>query len=179
MGSEIIYYEIEKREKYEDSDEKADSNMAIVKTRRYHFEDEPFIHPLHSIRFDMDRLYELPIESLLVLRRRDSSKKKDPSPVEDAKGIEEEDKDEDEDEEDPGEDALEEEMPTIPRLMDVDANEDYLQYLEELRRHPEYFPVHSGQAFAQNPSDDTQSSSSDARSQPSIDLSSIWPPPVG
>ncbi|MED6146501.1 hypothetical protein PIB30_035010 [Stylosanthes scabra] len=30
------------------SDEKADSDLAIVKTWRYHFDDEPFTHPLHS-----------------------------------------------------------------------------------------------------------------------------------
>ncbi|MED6188016.1 hypothetical protein PIB30_081930 [Stylosanthes scabra] len=58
MGSGVIYYEIEKREKYEDSDEKADSDLAIVRTQRYHFEDEPFIHSLHSVRFDLDRPYE-------------------------------------------------------------------------------------------------------------------------
>ncbi|MED6176860.1 hypothetical protein PIB30_092389 [Stylosanthes scabra] len=50
--------------------------------RRYHFDDEPFIHPLHSIRFDPDCPYELPIDSLLALRCRDLSKKKDPSPQE-------------------------------------------------------------------------------------------------
>ncbi|MED6164742.1 hypothetical protein PIB30_093077 [Stylosanthes scabra] len=32
MRSRVIYYEIEKREKYEDSDERADSDLAIVKT---------------------------------------------------------------------------------------------------------------------------------------------------
>ncbi|MED6172321.1 hypothetical protein PIB30_049047 [Stylosanthes scabra] len=76
MGSGIIYYEIEKQEKYEDSNERADSDLAIVKTLRYHFDDEPFIHPLHSVHFDPDRPYELPVESLLALRRRDPSKKK-------------------------------------------------------------------------------------------------------
>ncbi|MED6164741.1 hypothetical protein PIB30_093076 [Stylosanthes scabra] len=48
-----------------------------------------------------------------------------------------------------------------------------------LRRHPEYSPIHSSQAFAQNPFDDAWSPSSHARSQPSFDLSSIWPPPIG
>ncbi|MED6212974.1 hypothetical protein PIB30_088749 [Stylosanthes scabra] len=217
----------------------------------YHFDDEPFIHPLHSVRFDPDRPYELPIESLLALRHRDSSKGKDPSPqrfgpsrraspalqysplspvsqlgsppsfskmvpptqdlegarplkswelippsegwmcevdeaegkevsggisarVDEAKGIEEEDKkDEEGKEEDPEEDPSEEEMPAIPRAMDMDADKGYLQYLEELRRHPEYSPVHSSQAFAQNRSDDAQSPPFDARSHPSFDLSSI------
>ncbi|MED6126211.1 hypothetical protein PIB30_076136 [Stylosanthes scabra] len=65
-----MYYEIEKREKYEDSDERADSDMAIVNTRRYHSDDEPFIHLLHSVRFNPDRPYELPIEQLWALFRR-------------------------------------------------------------------------------------------------------------
>ncbi|MED6141919.1 hypothetical protein PIB30_108232, partial [Stylosanthes scabra] len=63
--------------------------------------------------------------------------------------------------------------------MDMDADEDYSQYLEELHRHPEYSPVHSSQVFAQNPSDDARSPSSDAHGQPSFDLSGIWPPPIG
>ncbi|MED6189082.1 hypothetical protein PIB30_092223 [Stylosanthes scabra] len=79
MGSRIIYYEIKRRERLEDSDERADSDLAIVKTRRYHFDDEPFIHSLHSVRFDPDLSYELPVESLLALKHRDPSKKKDPS----------------------------------------------------------------------------------------------------
>ncbi|MED6196269.1 hypothetical protein PIB30_045918 [Stylosanthes scabra] len=80
MGSGVIYYKIKKREKYEDSDERANEDLAIVKTQRYHFDDEPFIHPLHSVRFDPDRTYELPIESVLALRCRDPSRGKDPSP---------------------------------------------------------------------------------------------------
>ncbi|MED6136997.1 hypothetical protein PIB30_060926 [Stylosanthes scabra] len=106
-------------------------------------------------------------------------------PVEESKGVEEEDKkeeeegEEEEEEEDPEEDPAEEEMPVASRAMDVDADEDYLQYLEKLCRHPEYSPFHRSQAFAQNPSDDARSPSSDARSQPSFELSGIWPPPVG
>ncbi|MED6139718.1 hypothetical protein PIB30_086423 [Stylosanthes scabra] len=80
MGSGVIYYEIEKQEKCEDSDERADEDLAIVETRRYYFDDEPFIHPLHSVRSDPDCPYELPIESLLALRRRDPSRGRDPSP---------------------------------------------------------------------------------------------------
>ncbi|MED6136468.1 hypothetical protein PIB30_056370 [Stylosanthes scabra] len=262
MGRMIIYYEIEKHEMYEDSDERADSDLVGVKTWWYYFDDEPFIHPLHSIQFDPDRPYELLVESLLALRRQDPSKKKVISPQESgpsrrssptpqysplgpvirlgspssptkmvpptqgqegvrqlkswelilpsegwmcdgdnieggkaseelpdkvdvAKGIEKEDKNEEEEEgggeeeEDPEEDPSEEEMPAIPCAMDVDADENYLQYLGELRHHPEYFPIHSSQAFAQHPSDDAQSPSSDAHSQPSYDFSGIWPPPVG
>ncbi|MED6165122.1 hypothetical protein PIB30_096596 [Stylosanthes scabra] len=82
IKSGIIYYEIEKREKYEDIDERVDLDLAIGKTQRYHFDDEPFIHSLHSIRFDLDRPYELLVESLLALRCRGPSEKKDPSPQE-------------------------------------------------------------------------------------------------
>ncbi|MED6126665.1 hypothetical protein PIB30_080594 [Stylosanthes scabra] len=39
-------------------------------------------HLLRDREFDPDRPYELPVESLLALRRRDPSKKKDPSPQE-------------------------------------------------------------------------------------------------
>ncbi|MED6150020.1 hypothetical protein PIB30_068120 [Stylosanthes scabra] len=51
-----------------------------MKTRRYHFDGEPFIHPLYSVRFYPDRPYELPIQFLLALRRRDAPKEGDPSP---------------------------------------------------------------------------------------------------
>ncbi|MED6225756.1 hypothetical protein PIB30_096804 [Stylosanthes scabra] len=50
------------------------------RTQRYYFDDKPFIHPLYSLWFDSDRLYELPNESFSTLRRRESSKGKDPSP---------------------------------------------------------------------------------------------------
>ncbi|MED6196268.1 hypothetical protein PIB30_045917 [Stylosanthes scabra] len=66
-------------------------------------------------------------------------------------------------------------MPAILHAMDMDADKDYLQYLEKLCRHPEYSLVHSSQAFAQNLSNDARSPSSNARSQPSFDLSGIWP----
>ncbi|MED6136839.1 hypothetical protein PIB30_059531 [Stylosanthes scabra] len=68
-------------------------------------------------------------------------------------------------------------MPAVPRALDMDANEDYLQHIEELQCQPEYSPIHSSQAFAQRPSDDAQSQSFDDHCQPSYDLSSIWLPP--
>ncbi|MED6115318.1 hypothetical protein PIB30_089323 [Stylosanthes scabra] len=175
MGSGVIYYEIEKREKYEDSDERADSDLAVVKTRRYHFDDEPFIHPLHSVQFDPDRLYELQLShfwlsDVEILQEEGTPLRRDPIHqgelvrhhstlplvlVDEVKGIEEVEKkeEEEEEEEDPDEEPSEEEMPTAPRVMEVHADEDYLKYLEELCHHPEYSPVHSSQAFAQNPSD--------------------------
>ncbi|MED6138920.1 hypothetical protein PIB30_079048 [Stylosanthes scabra] len=104
-----------------------------------------------------------------------------PTRVDDVKGSEEGHKEEVEEEEeaDLEEDPSEEEMSAIPRAMDVDIDKDYLQYLEELRHHPDYSPVHSSLAFAQNPSDDARSPSSDAHNQPSFDLSGVWPPQVG
>ncbi|MED6218157.1 hypothetical protein PIB30_024339 [Stylosanthes scabra] len=68
-GNGVSYYVIEKRGKYKDPDEKADSDLAVVKARRYHFDNEPFSHPLHHVRLDPNRPYELPIESLLAFRR--------------------------------------------------------------------------------------------------------------
>ncbi|MED6174080.1 hypothetical protein PIB30_065447 [Stylosanthes scabra] len=70
-------------------------------------------------------------------------------------------------------------MSAVPRTMDVDADEDYLQYSEEIRRHPEYSSVHISQAFTQHSSDDVRSQSSDSHSQLSYDLFGIWLPPVG
>ncbi|MED6152215.1 hypothetical protein PIB30_089705 [Stylosanthes scabra] len=65
MGSGIIYYKYERREKFEDYDLKADAELRTFKIRRYHLDDETFVHPLHSIRFDPDRPYELLIEAPL------------------------------------------------------------------------------------------------------------------
>ncbi|MED6157572.1 hypothetical protein PIB30_024413 [Stylosanthes scabra] len=66
MGSGVIYYEYEKREKFEDYDMEADSELGTFKIRRYHFDGESFVHPLHSVRFDPDRPYEIPIKALMA-----------------------------------------------------------------------------------------------------------------
>ncbi|MED6210546.1 hypothetical protein PIB30_065114 [Stylosanthes scabra] len=66
MGSGVIYYEYEKREKFEDYDMNADAERGTFKNRRYHFDDESFVHPLHSVRFDPGRPYEIPIEALMA-----------------------------------------------------------------------------------------------------------------
>ncbi|MED6137464.1 hypothetical protein PIB30_065260 [Stylosanthes scabra] len=66
MGSGVIYYEYEKHEKFEDHDMRADAELGTFKIRRYHFDDESFIHPFHSVRFDPDRPYEIPIEALMA-----------------------------------------------------------------------------------------------------------------
>ncbi|MED6168924.1 hypothetical protein PIB30_016209 [Stylosanthes scabra] len=207
MESGIIYYEIEKRDKYEDSDERADSNLAVVRTRRYHIDDEPFIHPLHSarsVRVSSRVSWPLSVRSLRSIENphfedQDSQEKQEVSSSQDRRireagrpikrwelispseelKIGEEKKEKDEEEEDPEEDVFEEEMPALPQRMDVDADEDYLQYLEELQQYPEDSLILSSQAFAQRPSDDKHSQSSDGHSQPSYDLFGVWPPPVG
>ncbi|MED6189670.1 hypothetical protein PIB30_098346 [Stylosanthes scabra] len=74
MGSGVIYYEYEKREKFEDYDMKADAELGTFKIRRYHFDDESFVHPLHSVRFGPNRPYEIPIEALMADKIRGSSK---------------------------------------------------------------------------------------------------------
>ncbi|MED6161005.1 hypothetical protein PIB30_056655 [Stylosanthes scabra] len=75
MESGVIYYEYEKREKFEDYDLKANAELGTFKIRRYHFDDESFVHPLHSVRFDPDRLYEIPIEALMADQPLSSSDK--------------------------------------------------------------------------------------------------------
>ncbi|MED6116705.1 hypothetical protein PIB30_102685 [Stylosanthes scabra] len=74
MGSGVIYYEYEKRKKFEDYDMKADVELGTFKIRRYHFDDEYFVHPLHSLRFDPDRPYEIPIEALMADKILSASK---------------------------------------------------------------------------------------------------------
>ncbi|MED6218313.1 hypothetical protein PIB30_025716 [Stylosanthes scabra] len=73
MGSGVIYYEYEKCEKFEDYDLKADAELGTFKIRRYHFDNESFVHPLHSIRFDLDRPYKIPIEALMANQPLSSS----------------------------------------------------------------------------------------------------------
>ncbi|MED6113153.1 hypothetical protein PIB30_068179 [Stylosanthes scabra] len=75
IGSGVIYYEYEKREKFEDYDLKADVEIGTFKIRRYHFDDESFIHPLYSVRSDPDRPYEVPIEALMADQPLSSSDK--------------------------------------------------------------------------------------------------------
>ncbi|MED6218069.1 hypothetical protein PIB30_023604 [Stylosanthes scabra] len=74
MGSDVIYYEYEKREKFEDYDMKADTELGTFKIKCYHFDDESFVYPLHSVRFDPDRPYEIPIEALMADKILSASK---------------------------------------------------------------------------------------------------------
>ncbi|MED6218151.1 hypothetical protein PIB30_024333 [Stylosanthes scabra] len=65
MGNGVIYYEYEKRETFKDHDMRADAELGTFTIRRYYFDNESFVHPLHSVRFDPDRPYEIPIEALM------------------------------------------------------------------------------------------------------------------
>ncbi|MED6121377.1 hypothetical protein PIB30_029629 [Stylosanthes scabra] len=74
----------------------------------------------------------------------DPSVKKEVSSEEDPKEEEDPEKEveKSEEEEDP-----EEEIPASPSLpMDIDATEDYLRFIEDLKRHPEPSPLRSSQA---------------------------------
>ncbi|MED6169470.1 hypothetical protein PIB30_021602 [Stylosanthes scabra] len=54
MGSGVISYENEKREKFEDFDMRADAELGTFKIRCYHFDAEAFVHLLHRVRVDYD-----------------------------------------------------------------------------------------------------------------------------
>ncbi|MED6209304.1 hypothetical protein PIB30_053359 [Stylosanthes scabra] len=79
MGSGVIFHEYEKCEKFEDYDVRADAELGTFKAKRYHFDNESFVHPLHSIRFDPDRPYEIPIEALMADKIASASKSEESS----------------------------------------------------------------------------------------------------
>ncbi|MED6210420.1 hypothetical protein PIB30_063964 [Stylosanthes scabra] len=186
MGSGVIYYEYEKREKFEDYDMKADAELGTFKIRRYHFDDESFVHPLHSVRFDPDRPYEIPIEALMADKILSTSKSDKSSAkrqrstasssvrkprswelippsegwtceADDEKktgGMDPSEKEEYSEEDPEMEEEYPEEVgipedrvPATPSLpMDIDAEEDFQRYVEELGRAPEPSPLCSSQA---------------------------------
>ncbi|MED6161626.1 hypothetical protein PIB30_062548 [Stylosanthes scabra] len=73
MGGVVIYYEYEKGEKFKNYHPKVDAELGTFKIRRYHFDYESFVHPLHIVRFDPNRSYEVPIEALMTNRPLSSS----------------------------------------------------------------------------------------------------------
>ncbi|MED6137507.1 hypothetical protein PIB30_065606 [Stylosanthes scabra] len=248
MGSGMIYYEYEKREKFEDYDMKADAELGTFKIRRYHFDDESFIHPLHSVRFDPDRPYEIPIEALMADKILSASKDEKssterprssrcPSPhysprtmpvaqrerstssvkgthsfrrgttsssvrkprswelippsegwmcyANDEKEIggmdpsekgESSEEDPEMEEEDPEEAGNpEDRVPATPSLpMDIDAEEDFQRYVEELGRAPEPSPLRSSQASAPDEPVEAADRQSTSRDGSSHDPSGVW-----
>ncbi|MED6110209.1 hypothetical protein PIB30_040781 [Stylosanthes scabra] len=248
MGSGVIYYEYEKREKFEDYDMKADAELGTFKIRRYHFDNESFVHPLHSVRFDPDRPYEIPIEALMADKILSASKdekssterprlsgrptphysprtmpvaqrERSTSPVKgtrsfrrgttsssvrkprsweliapsegwmcnagDEKEIggmdpskkEESSKEDPEMEEEEPEKAgnPEDRVPATPSLpMDIDAEEDFQRYIEELGRAPEPSPLRSSQASIPDEPVEVADRQSVSRDSSSYNLSGVW-----
>ncbi|MED6165440.1 hypothetical protein PIB30_099549, partial [Stylosanthes scabra] len=202
MGSGVIYYEYEKREKFEDYDLKADAELGTIKIRRYHFDDESFVHPLHSVRFDPDRLYEVSIEALMADQPLSSSgkgrtsvqgshrsRRLSPMPhyslrmssstleqfcilllswvvpfvIEWLVGWCE--GDEEEKEIGGMEPSVEKEEANI------DAIEDYLQFIKELERHPVNSSIHSGQVSVLDLPEDSSNRRSISHGASSYDFS--------
>ncbi|MED6131912.1 hypothetical protein PIB30_014358 [Stylosanthes scabra] len=232
---------------------KADAELGTFKIRHYHFDDESFVHPLHSVRFDADRSYKILIEALMADKILSSSNDEKSStersrsfrrpmphysprgmpstqPVlalsvmgwlvlssslrkprswelispsegwmcdcDDEKEIggmepsiinevssEEEDPEEQEDPKEEEEESKEEEdpeerIPTSSSLpMDIDAEEDYLRYIDELERPPEYSLLHSSQASVPDVPVETSDRLSDGHNASSYDLSGVWKTP--
>ncbi|MED6199699.1 hypothetical protein PIB30_078437 [Stylosanthes scabra] len=234
MGSGVIFNEYEKREKFEDHDIRADAKLGTFKIRRYHFDNESYVHPLHSVRFDPDRPYEIPIEALMAdkiasaskseessTERRRSSRRPSPhySPrtmpvaqcerstssvkgtrsfrrgtdsgsmcdADDEKeigGMDPSEKGESSEEDPEMEEEYPEEagnpkdrVPATPSLpMDIDAEEDFQRYVEELGRAPKPSPLRSSQASVPDEPVDAADRQSASRDGPSYDVSGVWPP---
>ncbi|MED6151463.1 hypothetical protein PIB30_082797, partial [Stylosanthes scabra] len=248
MGSGVIYYEYEKREKFEDYDMKADAELGTFKIRRYHFDNESFVHPLHSVRFDPDRPYEIPIEALIADKILSASKGEEssaerprssrrPSPhyslrtmpvaqrerstssvkgthsfrrgtasssvrkprswelippsegwmcdADDEKEIGgmdpskkgESSKEDPEMEKEDSEEAgnPEDKVPATPSLpMDIDAEEDFQRYVEELGHAPEPSPLRSSQASVPDEPVEAVDRQFASRDGSSYNLSRVW-----
>ncbi|MED6219232.1 hypothetical protein PIB30_033938 [Stylosanthes scabra] len=250
MGSGVIFYEYEKREKFEDHDMRADAELGNFKIRRYRFDNESFVHPLHSVRFDPDRPYEIPIEALRADKIASTSKSEESSaerrcssrhhsprysprtmPVaqrerstssvkgtrsfrrgtasgsvrkprswelippsegwmcdaDDEKeigGMDRSDKGESSEEDPEMEEEYPEEagnpedrVPATPFLpMDIDVEEDFQRYVEELGCAPEPSPLRSSQTSVPDEPVEAADRQFASRDGPSYDASGVWPP---
>ncbi|MED6182368.1 hypothetical protein PIB30_027865 [Stylosanthes scabra] len=237
MESGVIFYEYEKREKFEDYDMKFDAELGTFKIRRYHFDDESFVHPLHSVRSDPNHPYEIPIEALMADKIVSSSKDERSStegsrsstrpmphyspremplsrqnarlpssslrkprswePISPSEGwmcdgddekeiggmkpsvkknkSSEEDSEEEEGGSDKEEDPEEEVPASLSLPMDIDADEDYLCFLEELEYRLEPSPLCSSQASVPDSSREASDRQSDRHNASCYDLSGVWP----
>ncbi|MED6185050.1 hypothetical protein PIB30_053236 [Stylosanthes scabra] len=195
MGSSVIFYEYEKHEKFEDHDMRADAELGTFKTRRYHFDNESFVHPLHSVRFDPDRPYEIPIEALMAdkiasaskseesfAERRSSSRRPSPRYSPRTMPVAQHERS----------------MSSVkgtrsfrrgtasgsvrkPRSWELippseDAEEDFQRYVEELGCAPEPSPLRSSQASVPDEPEEVADQQSASRDGPSYDVSGVWPP---
>ncbi|MED6209017.1 hypothetical protein PIB30_050546 [Stylosanthes scabra] len=226
MGSGVIFYEYEKREKFEDHDMRADAELGTFKIRRYDFDNESFVHPLHSVRFNPDRPYEISIEALMADKIASASKSEESSserrrsfrrpsprysprtmpaaqresstssvkgtrsfrrgtasgseiggmdPSEKGEPSEEDPEMEEEYPEEAG--NPEDRVPATPSLpMDIDAEEDFQRYVEELGRAPEPSHLRSSQASVPDEPVEAADRQSASRDGPSYDVSGVWPP---
>ncbi|MED6118345.1 hypothetical protein PIB30_001571 [Stylosanthes scabra] len=88
---------------------------------------------------------------------------------------EEEEDPEEESEEPKKEESLEDGIPASSSLpMDIDAEEDYLRYINELERPPEHSPLRSCQASVPDIPVKAFDRHSDNHNDSSYDLSGVW-----
>ncbi|MED6146995.1 hypothetical protein PIB30_039953 [Stylosanthes scabra] len=100
--------------------------------------------------------------------KKEASSEEDPE-----EGDHEEEEEESEDEED-----SEKGIPASPSLpMDINADEDYLCYIEELGRRPEPSPPCSSQASVPDTPTEASDPQSDGHNASSYDLFGVWQPP--
>ncbi|MED6123124.1 hypothetical protein PIB30_046300 [Stylosanthes scabra] len=205
-----------------------------------------FVHPPHSVRFDPDRLYEIPIEALMADKIASASKSEEssaerrrssrrPSPLsmpvaqrerstssvkgtrsfcrgtasgsvrkprswelippsegwmcdadneKEIGGMDPSDKGESSEKDPEMEEEYPEEagnpedrVPASPSLpMDIDAEEDFQRYVEELGRVLEPSPLRNSQASAPDEPVEVADRQSANRDGPSYDASGVWPP---
>ncbi|MED6222254.1 hypothetical protein PIB30_062522 [Stylosanthes scabra] len=178
MGSGVIYYQYERREKFEDYDTKANAELGTFKI---------------SVRFDPDRPYEIlsSTKDKKSSTRRSSSSRRPtphysprsipvaqryPSVKKDESSEEDSEEDPEEEEREPEEDDNPEDgIPATPSLpMDIDAKEDYQRNIEELGRAPEYSPLRSSQAFVPDVAVEASNRQSVSRDGSSYNLSGVW-----
>ncbi|MED6124819.1 hypothetical protein PIB30_062487 [Stylosanthes scabra] len=81
--------------------------------------------------------------------------------------------------EDPEEEEdLEEDIPASSSLpMDIDATEDYLRFIEDLERLPEYSPIRSSQASVPDSPEEPSDRLASAHDTSSYDFSGVWKAP--
>ncbi|MED6159750.1 hypothetical protein PIB30_045144 [Stylosanthes scabra] len=71
----------------------------------------------------------------------------------------------------------EDRVPATPSLpMDIDAEEDFQRYVEELGRAPEPSPLRGSQASVPDEPVEAADRQSASRDGPSYDVSGVWPP---
>ncbi|MED6137626.1 hypothetical protein PIB30_066689 [Stylosanthes scabra] len=103
----------------------------------------------------------------------------EPSVKKDESSEEDPEEDPKEEEEEPeGEDNPEDGILATPSLpMDIDVEDDYLRYIEELERPPEPSPLRSSQAYVQDVPVEASDRQSNSLNNSSYELSGVWQSP--